>query len=105
MTIDRREYVDGYVIGYEWDGTTVTRGIMQPKIAQTLELNKELRKEHIPASPLLGRWALSMDELDRKAVSRLFPDVDAPDPAIRSKAWRQFFASPLSEPYRVRSKL
>lgn len=104
MTIDRREYVDGYVIGYEWDGTTVTRGIMQPKIRETLELNKRLRNEHIPASHM-GRWALSMDELDRKAVSKLFPDVDAPDPETRAKAWRRFFASPMSEPYRVRDKL
>lgn len=104
MTIDKREYVDGYVLGYEWDGTTVTRGIMQPKIAQTLALNSELRKTHIPASSM-GRWALSMDELDRKAVSRLFPEVDAPDPEIRSKAWKRFFASPLSEPYRVRDKI
>lgn len=104
MSVDRWEREGEYVIGYEWDGLTVTRGIWQPRARATLELNKELRKEELPSGPQ-GLWCLSMNEIDRKTIAKLFPGIDAPDRDERNREWRRFMASPLSEPYRVRAKI
>ena len=104
MSVERWEREGEFLIGYEWDGYTVTRGIFQPRAAATLELNKELRKTTLSDGPV-GRWALSMNDIDRRALARLFPDINSPDAELRTKAWKRFMASPLSEPYKVRDKV
>lgn len=88
------------VHAYEWDGFTVTRAEYQPKGRATKQFNQELQKMDLQESQL-GKWALQMDELDRKHVAKLFPGIDAHDREDRNKEWRRFLKSPLSAPYRV----
>lgn len=95
--------IDGFVHAYEWDGFNVTRAEFEPKGKATKELNKEIRKYDLDETSA-GKWVLSMDELDRKHVAKLFPGIDALDPEDRNKEWRRFLVSPLSEPYRVQRK-
>jgi hypothetical protein len=102
--VDRREVMDGYILDYEWDGTTATRRILQPKGRATKLLNMELRKEDL-GETMMGKWAFSMDELDRVHVARLFPGIDADNAEDKDKEWKRFARSPLSKPYRVQEKL
>ena len=70
------------------------------------EHNSELRKAEglgeDAMGGLIGRWALSMNELDRYTVGKMFPGINSFDAEERSKEWVRFLKSPLSAPYKVR---
>lgn len=51
-----------------------------------------------------GRVALRIPEFDYKFIRAMFPDLASRDATTRSKGWKKFAASPLSEPYRVEEK-
>ncbi len=104
MAIDHKELVDGYLLEYEWDDMRVTRRLSQPGSDRTLENNAQLRKDPLPDGEL-GRWALSMNELDRMLIATWFPDIDSLDGELRHKAWRKFMADSRSQPYRVREHI
>lgn len=102
MSIDRRITTpEGYLLDFEWDGETVVRRFTEPKSYHTKVHNAELRKSEVPRETVLGRPALSMDEVDRYTIAKLFPGINSADTQERSREWRRFIASPLSEPYRV----
>lgn len=70
---------------------------------QVLTLNKELRNLDNP----MGHhdWAsniLNIPELDYYVLVKRYPDLQAPDAEISTRAWDKFLRSPESEPYRVR---
>lgn len=51
--------------------------------------------------PVMGRVVLSIPELDFYVLKHRFPDLASPDNEIRTRAYKKFLASPLSEPYRI----
>lgn len=73
----------------------------QPDRELILELNKRKRIEKPQKDLTFGRQVLSIPELDWELIRALYPELEAPDNEIRTKAWRKFMASPDSEPYRV----
>ncbi len=102
MGVDRRIITpEGYALDFEWDGDVVTRAFWEPRSLATKQHNVELRKHDVPKDTALGRPALSMDEVDRYTIAKLFPGINSADAKERSKEWRRFIASPLSAPYRV----
>lgn len=44
---------------------------------------------------------LAIPEFDFPIIQAMFPDLKSHDAEIRSKAWKKFARSPLSEPYRL----
>ncbi len=96
----------GYIIDYEFDGLDngkLSRTFWQPHSLEVKLHNKELRKDsQFGADSLVGRWALSMDEIDRYTIGKLFPGINSLDAEERAQEWRRFLRSPLSEPYKVR---
>ena len=102
MAIDRREITpEGYLFDYEWEDEKITRRFSQPRSYYTKLHNAELRKHDVPRETAMGRPALSLDEVDRYTIAKLFPGINSFDPQERSQAWKTFIKSPLSEPYRV----
>lgn len=104
MGIDRIDLVDGYKFEYEWDGLEVTRRLSQPGSDLVLENNAQLRKDPLKDGDL-GRWALSMEEIDRMQVAVWFPDINSHDSQERHNAWRKFMNDGRSLPYRVREHI
>lgn len=89
----------------EGDGLTVvtdqrSRGAILAGLAQ-------MRLEGAgPADrPGLGRWALSIPELDWLALTRANPALVSRDLAEQQRAMRAFIASPESIPYRMRERV
>lgn len=104
MSIDKQELIDGFLFQYEWDGSTVTRKLSQPGSDLVLANNAQLRKDPLKDGEL-GRWALSMDEIDRMQVAVWYPDINSHDSQDRHNAWRTFMNDSRSLPYRVREKI
>jgi len=70
---------------------------------QLLTLNQELRNLDTPMGHhSWGSNVLQIPELDYYVLVKRFPDLQAPDAEISTRAWDKFLKSPESEPYRVR---
>ena len=51
-----------------------------------------------------GRVFLRIPEFDYPFIRAMFPDTASPDATTRTKGWKEFAKSPLSEPYRTSLK-
>ncbi len=71
---------------------------------QVLETNRQLRREGLKDLSF-GRWALSIPEIDYKALTRRNPALKSQDAVERTLAWKAFMASPDSIPYRVNERI
>lgn len=88
----------------EGDGLTVFRE--QPLRPLILDTVAELRKcEPMADREGLGRWALSIPQLDWLELRGKYPELASHDPVIKSRAYARFINSPESLPYRVRERV
>ena len=73
---------------------------------QILEIVAEVRREQaLVDREGLGRWALCVPLEDWARLRRDYPDLNAKDGQIRSKAWMKFIQSDESYPYRMRERI
>lgn len=85
---------------------TLTHALEQLNRADILGTVAGIRRELQPVDHEgLGRWALSVPYEDWLSLRRRYPDLQAKDGEIRSKAWLVFIRSPESLPYRLHERV
>ena len=78
-----------------------------PERAHILDGVRRIREGVDPKPKTLGRHEgfgavmLSIPEFDYPFIRAMFPDIASQDAEIKTKAWKKFARSPLSEPYRI----
>jgi hypothetical protein len=81
----------------------ITHALEQPGRDALLGMVADTRREHpIADREGLGRWAVSVPFEDWLGLIRKYPDLQAPDAQIKTRAWLRFIASDESNPYRMR---
>jgi len=71
-----------------------------------LEHVRQIRDGVIPSRDLpFGRCVLRIPVEDIAMLRNLYPDLAAPDPHARTRAWQRFARSPASFPYRTARKV
>ena len=76
----------------------------QPNRELLLERNAKLRREGGLADLTFAGLELRIPEIDYYQLRKKYPDLNAPDGEIRTKAWRRFAASSEADPYRIRDR-
>lgn len=66
-----------------------------------ITINQEIKKHKLRKLQTMG-WELSIPPADFKMIEMMIPALSSADAQERNAAWRDFIASELSEPYRVR---
>ncbi len=82
-------------------GGQLIRRQTQPNRERLLERNAKLRREGGLADLSFAGHALRIPEIDYYQLRQKYPDLNAPDAEIRTKAWRAFEASSEADPYRT----
>lgn len=81
-----------------------------PNRAAILESNHRIREGVDPGAVDFGshggfgRVQFRIPEFDYPFLVAMFPDLNAPDKTVQTKAWQKFARSPLSEKYKVERK-
>ena len=81
-----------------------------PNRRAILESNKRIREGVDPgprdfgAHGGFGRVQFRIPEFDWPFLLTMFPDLNATDKTVATKAWQRFARSPLSEKYKVEAK-
>ncbi len=66
-----------------------------------LHINSEIRKAELRRLETMS-WELAIPPADYKLLIELDPELVSDDKLVRLIAWKEFIASDLSIPYRVR---
>ncbi len=66
-----------------------------------ITINQEIKKHQLRKLQTMG-WELCIPPADYRMLEIMLPGLRAEDAQERNAAWREFIASDLSEPYRVR---
>jgi hypothetical protein len=75
---------------------------MNPERRTILESVANVRNGNTPhRNPNFAQHTLRIPEQDFYALLKLYPALNATDPAERSAAWESFHNSPFAEKYRV----
>lgn len=77
------------------------RRLSQPSRDAILDYVKTLRDTDAVRKTDVLRWTLTIPQIDRMLLGIKYPELDSPDPQIKTRAWKRFIASEESKPYRV----
>ena len=87
------------------EGGSLVRVQRQASRDLILGRNAELRKNPDAISDLtFAGLELQIPLLDLAILRKKYPDLNSPDGKTRTDAWRRFFGSSESDPYRVRDR-
>lgn len=89
-------------IGRDCDGKLQSRLLQTDRIAILQDVQGMRNAGVVQDREGLGRWALTIPNVDYSALVEKYPELQAPDNDVRQHAWRLFLASDESAPYRVR---
>ena len=101
-------YDGTYLDRCHMSGDTFVRHRSQPLRDPALEQVKQIRQSDkmAPSNQVdssLGEWSLSIPKSDFWNLVARNPDLNSPDPDIKTRAWDKFTASSESMPYRMRT--